>query len=130
MNYPVADLVIRIKNSSMANRKEVILPFSNLNREICKVLVKEQVLQSVKENDDEGKKSLVAIIKYEKRMPTFSDLTVVSKPSLRIYVGSNDLLKRERKGVSMLILSTSQGVMTSYEARKKGVGGELLFEVW
>jgi len=130
MNYPVADLVIRIKNSSMANRKEVVLPFSNLNREICKVLVKEQVLQSVKENEQEGRKSLLAVIKYEKRMPTFSDLTVVSKPSLRIYVGSNDLLKRERKGVSMLILSTSQGVMTSKEARKKGVGGELLFEVW
>lgn len=130
MNYPVADLVIRIKNSSMANRKEVVLPFSNLNREICKLLVRKHVLQSVDEEEKDGKKSLVARIKYEKRMPTFSDLTVVSKPSLRIYIGSNDLLKRERKGVSMLILSTSLGVMTSYEARKKGVGGELLFEVW
>ena len=70
------------------------------------------------------------IIEYEKRNPVLSDVKVVSKPSLRIYKTSNTISEIEIRGRHKVILTTSQGVMSGYEARKKGIGGEVLFEIW
>lgn len=130
MNYLVSDFIIRIKNSVLSKRKEVILPFSNLNKEIAKVLVKEGYLESVKETSKGSKRELTAIIKYEKRIPIFTDVIIISKPSLRVYSSSKKLPEIEKRGRRTIILSTSQGVMTGKEAVKKGLGGEILFSVW
>ena len=130
MNYLVADFIIRIKNSALAKRKEVVLPFSNINKEIGKVLVKEGFLESIKEETKNGKKTLLAVIRYEKRMPILTDIAVISKPSLRIYSSVKNLLEIEKRGRRKIIVSTSKGVMTSEEAKKKGLGGEILFAVW
>lgn len=130
MNHSVSDLIIRIKNASLAKRKEVVLPFSKINRDIAKVLEKEGFLEGVKEGKDGNRKSIIAGIKYEKRIPVLSDVIIVSKPSLRVYKASKEIKDVERRGRHKVVLTTSQGIMSGDEAKKKGVGGEILFEIW
>ena len=97
MNYLIADFIIRIKNSALSKRKEVALPFSNINKEIGKVLVKEGFLESIKEEDAKGKKSLTAVIRYESRIPVLTDVDVISKPSLRVYLPAKRILGNRKK---------------------------------
>ncbi len=130
MNYLIADFIIRIKNSALSKRKEVALPFSNINKEIGKVLVKEGFLESIKEQSEKGKKSLTAIIRYERRIPVLTDVDVISKPSLRVYLPAKRILEIGKRGRKRVVVSTSQGVMTAMEANKKGLGGEVLFAIW
>ena len=130
MNHLVSDFIIRIKNSALSKRKDVILPFSNINREIGKVLVKEGFLESIKEEGKLSKKELRAVIKYDGRIPVMTDVIIMSKPSLRVYSPSKKLSGIAKRGRRKIIVSTSQGVMTSLEAQKKGLGGELLFSIW
>jgi small subunit ribosomal protein S8 len=130
MNYLVADFIVRIKNSSLSKRKEVILPFSNINKEIGKVLVKEGFLDSIKEESKDGKKHLSAIIRYENRIPVLTDVIIISKPSLRVYSPFKKILEVGKRGRRKVIVSTSQGVMTAMDANKKGLGGEILFAIW
>ena len=130
MNHSVSDFITRIRNAAMARRREVALPYSNLNKEIGKVLQKEGYLIEIKEVKDKNKKSLQATIAYEKRLPVLSNVVIISKPSLRVYKPSKNISDIERRGRHKVILTTSQGVMTGPEARKKGVGGEILFEIW
>ena len=130
MNHLVSDFIIRIKNSAKANRKEVILPYSKINREIGKVLVKEGFLESIKEEAVENKKQLKAVIKYEKRIPVLTDVVVISKPSLRVYEPVKKILEIKKRGKRTVIVSTSKGVMTAENAQKNGVGGEVLFAIW
>ena len=114
----------------MARRREVILPYSNINKEIGKVLMKEGFLQEIKEAKTGERKSLQATIAYEKRNPVLTNVIVVSKPSLRVYKPSKAIRKIERRGKHKVILTTNQGVMSGNDARKKGIGGEILFEIW
>ena len=130
MNYLVADFIVRIKNSSMSKRKEVILPFSNINKEIGKVLVREGFLDSIKEESKDGKKHLNAVIRYENRIPVLTDVVIISKPSLRVYSPFKKILEIGKRGRRRVIVSTSQGVMTAMDANKKGLGGEILFAIW
>ncbi len=130
MNHLVSDFVIRIKNGALSKRREVILPFSKINKEIGRVLVKEGFLESIKEETNAGKKELRGVIKYENRIPVLTNVIVISKPSLRVYSSSKRLSDIAKRGKRKLIVSTSQGVMTSAEAQKKGLGGEILFSVW
>ncbi len=130
INHIVSDFVIRIKNAAMARRHEVIVPFSNINKAMGTVLVKEHFLESMKEEVIDGKKMLRGIIRFERRHPVVTDVEIISKPSLRVYSGKSETIVRERKRKGTVILSTSKGVITGKEARKKGVGGELLFEIW
>jgi small subunit ribosomal protein S8 len=130
MNHSVSDFISRIKNAAMARRREVELPYSNMNKAIGQVLKKEGFLTEIKEVSDKNKKSLHAVIAYEKRNPVLSDISVISKPSLRVYKPSKNIWDIERRGKHKVVLTTSQGVMTGIEARKKGLGGEILFEIW
>ena len=130
MNYLIADFIIRIKNSALSKRKEVVLPFSNINKEIGKVLVKEGFLESIKEEGKEGKKELKAVVSYDDRMPVMTDVEVISKPSLRVYYPAKRILEIGRRGRRKVVVSTSQGVMTALQASKKGLGGEILFAIW
>src|SRR3989344_2749573 len=125
MNYLVADFMIRIKNSAISKRKEVVLPFSNINKEIGRVLVREGFLEKISEENDNGKKTLKAVIRYEKRIPVLTDVMVISKPSLRVYEPVKRLNEIKKRGRRKVILSTNKGVMTAEEAQKKGGGGEI-----
>lgn len=130
MNHSVSDFLIRIKNAALARRRMVVLPYSNINKEIGKVLQKEGFLTELKETKEGDKKILQATIKYEKRIPVLSNVIIVSKPSLRVYKASKAIRKIERRGKHKVILTTNKGIMSGYDAQKKGVGGEILFEIW
>lgn len=130
MNYLVADFIIRLKNAAAARRREVILPYSKLNKAIGAVLVKQHVLDSIKEESKDGKKQLIGVIIFEKRQAVFTDVAVISKPSLRVYAGADDKVGLMGRGLGVTVVSTSQGVMTGRDAFKKGVGGEVLFKIW
>lgn len=129
MNYLVADLITRIKNAAAANRREVYLPFAKLSKSIAMLLVKQGYLKSVSEEEVDGNRMLKVEVAYVRRIPVLTDVEIVSKPSLRIYISVSDLGVRVKRGHSTLVLSTSRGVMTGKEAQKEGVGGELLFEI-
>lgn len=129
MNYIVADFLIRIKNASAARRKEVVMPYSNINKAIAKVLIKEGFLADVKEAEEDGHKVLKVGIRYARRKPVVNEVEIISKPSLRHYSGKKAIGLEERRDALMTVLSTSQGIMTGKEAMKKGIGGELLFKI-
>lgn len=130
MNHRISDLIIRIKNAVRAGRKEVVLDSLKINKEVCKVLTKEGFLEGFEGEVKDGRKTLVAKIKYEKRNPVFTDVLVVSKPSLRIYATASQIPEIQRKGRHTIVLSTNKGIMTGREALKKNIGGEILFRIW
>lgn len=129
MNYPIADFLIRIKNASAARRKVVVMPYSNSNKAIAKVLVKEGFLADVKEEEVDGKRVLSVGIRYARRKPVVTAVEIISKPSLRRYVDKDAIGLEERKNALITIISTSQGIMAGKDAMKKGIGGELLFKI-
>lgn len=130
MNHRVSDLIIRIKNAIRARRKEVAFDNLKINKAICKVLVSEGFLENFDVGIKDDKKVIIAKIKYEKRVPVFTDVLVVSKPSLRKYAMSRQIPDIQRKGRHTIILSTNKGIMTGREAIKRNMGGEILFRIW
>lgn len=129
MNYSIGDFVIQLKNAARARIKELYIPFSNSKKSIGKVLVKEGFLEDVKEEEIEGKKMLRLKLRYQRRRPTITDITIVSKPSLRVHIASKEITQKQGKAQTA-VLSTNNGIMTGKDAIKKGVGGELLFKIW
>jgi len=127
--YSVADFVIRVKNASAAHRREVVMPYSKVAKSIAKLLVKEGYLADVRDTEIDGKKTITASIRYVRRKPVVNAVEIISKPSLRTHMNHNELQSEQRKKALMLVVSTSQGLMTGKDALKKGVGGELLFKI-
>lgn len=123
------DFVIQLKNAALARKKSLQTPYANIRKAIAKTLVKEGFLETVKVELVEGKKMLTIALRYQKRKPSISDVAIVSKPSLRVYVTSSEIGAKQGKS-SVAIISTSSGVMSGKEAMKKGIGGELLFRIW
>lgn len=130
ISHSPSDFIIRIKNASLANRKNLVMPYSNIIKEIGKVLQKEGFIEEIKEVREGNRKLLQIIIKYEKRNPVLNDISIVSKPSLRVYKTSKSIKDVEKKGKHKVVISTSQGIMSGKDAQKKGIGGEILFEIW
>lgn len=130
MNYRVSDLITRIKNAIRARRREVTFDNLKINKAICKVLVTEGFLEGFEVVVKNDKKVLIAKIKYEKRIPNFTDAAAISKPSLRKYAGAVEIPEIQRKGKHTVILSTNKGIMTGREAIKRNMGGEVLFRIW
>jgi len=130
MNHLVSDFIIRIKNASRARKKSVALPYSKLNKSIGQALVREGFLENIKEEKDGNRKTLTAQLAYDNRNPVITDVKIVSKPSLRVYQKIHRIKSMEKRGMVVSILTSSKGIMTSVEAEKKGVGGEVLFRIW
>lgn len=122
----VADALIRIKNGYMAKRPEVVVRHSKLVMAICKILEKEGYVGKLVEND---KKEIAVTLKYTDRKPALMDVKRVSKPGLRVYKGAK-MLPWVLNGLGFAIISTPKGVMTDKQARKEGVGGEVMAYVW
>ncbi len=129
MNYTVGDFVIQLKNAALAHKKELTTPYANISKAIAKVLMKEGFLASVNEETIDGHKKLVLELRYQRRKPALTDVILISKPSLRVYIEAKEVGSKQGRN-STAILSTNAGVLTGKEAIKKGVGGELLFKVW
>jgi small subunit ribosomal protein S8 len=127
---PVADLLTRIRNANSANHDTVEAPASNLNMEIIKILQSEGFVKGFEMVRDATFPTVRIFLKYgPRREKVISNLKRVSKPGLRIYAG-RDKLPRVLRGLGIAVISTSRGVMTDREARKLGIGGEVLCYVW
>ncbi|SRR5690348_1462287 len=128
---PVADLLTRIRNAVHARHAKVDVPVSKLKLEIVRILRDEGYVANYKvESDAASRPTLRVYLKYDSGdQPVISNLQRVSKPGCRIYVGRKEI-RPVLGGMGINILSTPRGVMTGRQARKIGVGGELLCEVW
>ncbi|MBU0569639.1 30S ribosomal protein S8, partial [Patescibacteria group bacterium] len=112
MNYPVGDFLIRIKNASLAKRRQVQMTSTNLISAVAKSLVKQGYLREVTEEGGQ----LTAFLSYRKKQPLIMNVRLISKPGLRVYKGADELEKIKKP--TTLIVSTSKGLMTNMEARK------------
>ena len=127
---PIADLLTRIRNANAAKHESVTIPASNMKKAICQILLDEGYIKEMKVEDDGLQGNIVVTLKYgENKTRIIQGLKRISKPGLRIYAGVEDM-PRVRKGLGTAIVSTSKGVMTDKQARKLGVGGEVLAYVW
>lgn len=129
VNDAISDMIIRIKNAYLAHLVQTSIPCSQLTKNLGKILVKESFLKGIKETDDRGSRQLTLLLKYDGKKPALTDVKIISKPSLRIYVSKNKIPK-VLGGLGVSILSTSQGLKTGLEAKKEGLGGELLLKIW
>lgn len=122
---PIADTITRIRNGYMAGNSVVEVPFSRLKQSLAELLVKANYLSQSSVKD----RTLILKLKYDQKQPAITDIKRVSKPSLRVYVGKNNLPK-VLGGMGTAVISTPVGLMTDREARKKGFGGEVICEVF
>lgn len=130
MTDPIADYLTRIRNALQAGHKKVDIPASRLKTEITRILQEQHYIHSFVLVEDEKQGLLRIYLRYdEKDEPVISGLQRVSKPGQRKYVGAEEI-PRVLNNLGIAILSTSQGVMTGQQARKAGVGGEVLCYVW
>ena len=128
MTDPISDMLTRIRNAHTALLPAVDVPHSKIKENIVSILKKEGYINDF---SVEGKapKTLKLKLKYSGKKGVIEGLRRISTPGLRHYVGATEM-PRVRAGLGVAIVSTSQGVMTGHEARKKNVGGELLCYVW
>jgi small subunit ribosomal protein S8 len=127
---PVADMLTRLRNALQARHPKVDVPSSKLKMEIARILKDEGYILNYKLVDEGSAQTIRLYLKYTPgNQPVISRIERVSKPGCRIYVGSNQV-PRVLGGLGVNILTTSRGVMTGAEARKAGVGGELLCQIW
>ncbi len=132
MTDPIADMLARVRNAALAQHAVTRLPMSKLKLSIAKILHAEGYVADVREEESPVTKrpELVVALKYDRdRSCAFQGLRRVSRPGRRVYV-RHDQIPRVLSGLGTSILSTSQGLMTDSEARRRKVGGELLCEVW
>ena len=127
---PVADLLTRIRNANQAGHAEVKVPANKLNMEIVKILVAEGFIKGYTMDEKAKFPTAIITMKYgEKNEKIITGLKRISKPGLRIYA-KKDKVPRVLRGLGIAIISTSHGVIVDREARKLGVGGEVLCYVW
>ncbi len=127
---PIADMLTRIRNASRARHAEVVVPASRTKREIARILKDEGFIADVVEDKDGSVAILHLKLKYvDGKVPVVSGLKRISKPGLRVYAGKTDI-PRVLGGLGIVIVSTSQGIMTGAQAKRAQLGGEVLAYVW
>lgn len=127
---PIADMLTRVRNALMAKHAYVVMPSSRIKLAIAELLASEGYVGRVEQIEGEPQAQLRIQLKYdEQRKPLITDLKRVSKPGRRIYKGKDEI-PWVLSGVGIAILTTSRGVMTDRQARRVGIGGEILCYVW
>ena len=132
MTDPIADMLTRIRNANVAMHDEVRMPSSKQKEALAAILKKEGYIEDwgIADNGERPGSTLTVVMKYSpERLRTISGLRRVSKPGLRVYSAAHDV-PRVLGGLGVAVVSTSQGLMTDREARKRNVGGEVLCFVW
>jgi len=129
---PISDMLTRIRNAQAVGHKTVDFPYSRIKFEVANILSNEKYLGSVSKKGKSDDKKIEVTLKYKEnkqKTPLIGGLKKISKSGQRIYISAKDLGRFARqKGTT--ILSTSSGIMTTKEAKKKGVGGEILCTIW
>jgi small subunit ribosomal protein S8 len=127
---PVADLLTRIRNANRANHESFVIAGSKLKLEIVKILQSEGFIKGYEVVKDPKQDQIKVFLRYgPKREKVITNLKRISRPGLRVYA-NHEKLPRVLRGLGIAIVTTSQGVMTDKEARRKGIGGEVLCHVW
>jgi small subunit ribosomal protein S8 len=126
---PIADLLTRIRNAAMVGKNEVRVPSSKLKVTVAEQLKKNNYLADVKVEAGKPRDTLVITINKPGENSPITEITRMSKPGRRVYVGANDI-PRVKSGRGMVLISTSKGVITGQEAVKARLGGELLLKVY
>ena len=130
LSDPIADMLTRVRNAIAMRHAKVDIPASKLKIEISRILKEEGYILNYKLTEEGPRKLIRIYLKYATgNQPVISKLQRASKPGCRLYVGSKDI-PRVLGGLGINILTTPKGVMTGASARKAGVGGELLCQVW
>lgn len=128
MTDPVLDLIIRIKNGYMSGRDTIESPHSKFREEVAKKLLSLKYLKSYEVSGEKVKKMTIELL-YNEAAPAVTDVKIFSRPGRRWYVSTSEI-KSVLGGLGYSIISTSQGIMSNVEAKKKKLGGELLFSIW
>lgn len=127
---PVADFLTRIRNAMRSRHQKLDVPASKLKAEIARILKEEGYIANYKPTEENGMKVIRVYLKYGVNNDSvIKELKRISRPGCRVYQGKDDI-RRVQGGLGIAILTTPKGVMTGRQARREGVGGELLCEVW
>ncbi len=130
MTDPIADLLTRIRNGLHAKQAEVVVPASKLKERIAKIMSEEGFLREVTTLGEGKNKSIVIKLRYtQAKKPVISEIARISKIGRRVYITTGEI-RSVKRGRGIAILSTSKGVMKDQDAKKHGVGGELLCQIW
>ena len=130
LSDPIADLLTRIRNASKASHPSVILPSSKFKASVVKVLAEEGYIDGYSVVDESPQALLRINLKYSAELePAVSGLQRISKPGLRVYTSFGEI-RQVLGGVGISVVSTSQGVMTGVQARRRRLGGEVICHVW
>ena len=125
----IANMLTQIRNAYKAEHKTVDVSFSRINGEIADILKKNKFIDDFEKRGKKIKKYLELTLRYKEKISAVEEIKRISKPGKRVYAGKNDLYS-VKHGYGIAIISTSKGVMTNKEAKKQGVGGEVIAEVW
>lgn len=126
---PIGDMLVRIKNGYRARKALVVVPHSGLKEQIAKILEARGFLSAMEKKGKRARKFLELTLSYRDGVPSLHEAKRVSKPSRRIYRKAKEI-RPVKYGRGVAILSTPAGMMTGDEARKRGLGGEMIAEVW
>lgn len=127
---PISDMLARLRNAMIARKKILSVPASKLKMEILRILKEEGYIEDFKYVEEKPQARIEIFLKYdENKRPVIAGLRRISKPGKRVYHGYQKLPK-VMDGLGIAIVSTSQGIMTDHEARKKRIGGEVICEIW
>ena len=127
---PVADFLTRIRNAMRSRHQKLDVPASKLKAEIARILKEEGYISNFKPTEEDGMKVLRVYLKYgANNESAIRDLQRISRPGCRVYLGKDEI-RRVQGGLGISIMTTAKGVMTGRQARREGVGGEILCEVW
>lgn len=127
---PIADMLTRIRNANMVRHEKLEIPASNIKKEIAQILKAEGYVKNVEYIEDDKQGVIRVFLKYSsKNEKVITGLKRISKPGLRVYAQREELPK-VLNGLGIALISTSEGVLTDKEARKRNIGGEVLAYVW
>lgn len=126
---PISDFFTRIKNGYRARKDSVIVPYSKMKEEIARLLEARGYIASSEKKGRKVRKFLEINLRYEGKEPALADFKRISKPSQRLYTDARSI-RAVRQGSGLLVVSTSKGLMSGDDARKAGIGGEMIAEVW
>ena len=130
VNDPISDMLTRIRNAGMARKAETVMPSTKILVAIAKILKDEGYIEDFGVIEKRPQNQLRVVLRYSAdKRHSIREIKRVSKPGLRVYAGK-DAIPRVRSGLGIAVVSTPQGVMTGYEARRRGIGGEVLCTVF
>lgn len=131
--YPIADMLISIKNAQNADKERLLVPFSKTKLAIAGILKEAGFISEIEKKNKKIKKTEQCFLEIKinpvKQPHSISGIKIISKPSRRVYTGKKEI-KPVMSGYGLAIISTSKGIMSGQEARKQNLGGELIAEIW